>query len=250
MENRTVKYIFKFADDSEEIFNIDIGDKNSKILNDIFNNPPKWISLDFHQCPNCPFDIATQSYCPLAASLVNIVKSFERIISYDEVDVTVVTDERSIFQHTSAQKAISALMGLVIANSGCPYTDFFKPMAYFHLPFASEEETICRATSMYLLSQYFVEQKNGKGDFKLEGLKQIYKNMQTVNMAITERLKFASKTDSSVNAIIILGLFAKGIPYVIEDQLEEIQDLFTASITKPCNKSVSDKSVSNKVNEN
>lgn len=241
MENRTVKYIFKFDDDTQEVFNVDLGDNNSKLVSEIMTDPPQWINLDFHQCPNCTFDIKTHAQCPLAASLVNIVKSFEKIISYDEVDVTVVTEERSILKHTSAQQAISSLMGLVIANSGCPFTDFFKPMAYFHLPFASEEETICRATSMYLLSQFFVEQKNGKGDFKLDGLKQIYNNMQTVNMAITERLRFASKTDSSVNAIIILGLFAKGIPYVIEDSLEEIQDLFTASLTKFCDNSLNDR---------
>lgn len=245
MENRTVKYIFKFADNTEEVFNVFTNDNNSKLLNDVLANPPKWINLDFHQCPNCPFNVTTHKHCSLASSLVNIVKSFEKIMSYDEVDVTVITKERSIFKHTSAQQAISALMGLVIANSGCPHTDFFKPMAYFHLPFASEKETICRATSMYLLSQYFVEQKNGKGDFKLEGLKNIYKNMQIVNMAITERLKFASKTDSSVNALIILGLFAKGIPYVIEDSLEEIQDMFKTSTTlckKPINKKAQENS--------
>jgi hypothetical protein len=33
-----------------------------------------------------------------------------------------------------------------------------KPMARFHLPLASEEETIYRATTMYLLAQYFLRE--------------------------------------------------------------------------------------------
>ena len=37
-----------------------------------------------------------------------------------------------------------------MALSGCPVLEQLKPMARFHLPFASVEETIYRAASMYL----------------------------------------------------------------------------------------------------
>ena len=122
-------------------------------------------------------------------------------------------------------------MGIVIATSGCPHTVFLKPMARFHLPFATEEETLYRATSMYLLAQYFLQREGKKGDFELQGLREIYDNIQLVNTAIAKRLRAACKTDASVNAIICLDMYAKAIPYVIEESLEEIRYLFTPYLT-------------------
>jgi len=194
------------------------------------NNPenlPPWTNLDFHQCPNCPLTPQTHPHCPLATSLVNIVKRFESTLSYDEIHLEVVTEERSVFHDTTAQKGIGSLMGLVIATSACPHTAFFKPMARFHLPLANKEETIYRATSMYLLAQYFLKKQGHNADFDLKGLTKIYKNVQTINIAIANRLRAATETDSSVNALIFLDIFAKSLPYIIEESLEEIRHLFT-----------------------
>ena len=58
-----------------------------------------------------------------------------------------------------------------MATSGCPHMDFFKPMARFHLPLANAEETVYRATSMYLLAQYFLQREGKEADMELEGLK-------------------------------------------------------------------------------
>jgi len=85
-------------------------------------------------------------------------------------------------------------------------------MARFHLPFADVDETLYRATSMYLLAQYFRQQEGKAGDFELEGLKHIYDNIQLVNAAVADRLRAATKTDATVNAIIILDTFAQAIP--------------------------------------
>ena len=119
------------------------------------------------------------------------------------------------------------MMGLVIATSGCPHAAFFKPMARFHLPLASKVETIFRATSMYLLAQYFLKNAGKCADFELEGLSQIYANMQIINMAVAERLRAATKTDSSVNAIVILDCYAKSLPFAIEKSLEDVRYLFS-----------------------
>jgi hypothetical protein len=117
-------------------------------------------------------------------------------------------------------------MGILIACSGCPLTGYFKPMARFHLPLASEAETIYRCTSMYLLAQYFRLQQHGTCDFTMKGLEQIYNNMQKVNVSLVERLRNAGRADSYVNAIIILDAYAKTMPYVIDDSLKEIRHLF------------------------
>jgi hypothetical protein len=117
-------------------------------------------------------------------------------------------------------------MGLVIATSGCPYTVYLKPMARFHLPLAGEEETIYRAASMYLLAQYFRRGAGMPEDGSLAGLKQIYRDLQVVNTAMAERLRAVAEQDSAVNALVLLDLFAKTVPYSIEDFLADVRYLF------------------------
>jgi hypothetical protein len=188
---------------------------------------PAWTKLDFHQCSNCPLEVFSHLHCPLAANIVNVVQQFDGLISYEKVKVEVITRERRISQHTTIQKGISSMLGLVIATCGCPHTAFFKPMARFHLPLASEEETIFRATSMYLLAQYYLRKECRDSDFEFEGLTRIYHNLQIVNFAIAERLRAAAMTDSSINAIVILDSYAQALPLAIEKSLTKIRHLFS-----------------------
>jgi hypothetical protein len=75
-------------------------------------------------------------------------------------------------------------MGLIMATSGCPSLSYLKPMARFHLPLATAEETVYIATSMYLLAQYFLQKEGHKADLNLEGLLEIYHNIELINQAI------------------------------------------------------------------
>ena len=232
MDTVTIRYRFTFPDGSQESFNLQLDAQDLELVGNTPEVLPSWTKLDFHQCPNCPLNTRTHPHCPLAADLVNIVKRFERLVSYDEIHVDVITEERTISQDTTAQRGASSLMGLVMATSGCPHTVFFKPMARFHLPLANEEETLYRTTSTYLLAQYFLKKEGQEADLELEGLSKIYHNMQVVNNTIAERLRAATETDSTVNAIILLDIFAKALPYIIEDSLEELRYLFTPFLTK------------------
>ena len=148
-------------------------------------------------------------------------------MSYDNVSVEVITERRTIRKITDAQDALSAVLGLVIPTSGCPHTGYFRPMARFHLPMADTDETIYRATSMYLLAQYFKKKKGQNHEQDFNGLKKIYQNMQILNAAIADRLRAATRTDASVNAIILLDMFAQALPFAIEDSLDEIASLFS-----------------------
>jgi hypothetical protein len=188
---------------------------------------PPWTKLDFHQCANCPLEVLSHLHCPLAANIVNVVQQFDGLISYDKVNVEVITRERRISQQTTIQKGISSMLGLVFATCGCPHTAFFKPMARFHLPLASEEETIFRATSMYLLAQYYLRKECQIADFEFEGLTRNNHNLQMVNFAIAERLRAAAMTDSSINAIVILDSYAQALPLAIEKSLTKIRHLFS-----------------------
>lgn len=102
---------------------------------------------------------------PLAACLAAIVGHFEHLLSYDTIVLEVSMAEREIFQTTTAQCAIASYMGLVMAVSGCPNTIFLRPMARFHLPLASEDETIYRACSMYALAQFFIHHEKDEADY-------------------------------------------------------------------------------------
>ncbi|MFO8100746.1 MAG: hypothetical protein R6U37_01045 [Dehalococcoidia bacterium] len=225
-DNIEIHYTFKLPDATEENFKIILDARTLKLLNQVPESPPEWARLDFHQCPNCTLSADKHGYCPLIMSLLDIVSRFEKVISYDELDIEVITGERRISNHTSAQRGISSLMGLIIATCGCPHTLFFRAMARFHLPFASDAETVYRAASTYLLMQYFRLKEGHKFDEQLEGLNRIYENIHTVNSAVAERLRAATETDSSVNALIILDTYTMFVPIGIETSLEEVRYLF------------------------
>jgi hypothetical protein len=227
METVSIRYCFTLEDESQEIFELKLDAQNLELLGNTPEVFPSWASLDFHQCPNCPLSVDTHPHCPLAINIVNIVRRFDRLVSYDEIHVDVQTEERSISQDTTVQVGISSLMGLVIATSGCPHTAFFKPMARFHLPLASAEETIYRVSSMYLLAQYFKRKEGLNADLELKGLKEIYDNIHMVNTTVAERLRAATEADSTLNAIVMLDMYAIALPYIIEDSLEDIRYLFT-----------------------
>jgi len=234
METINIRYIFTLPDSTKEIFNLQLDAKTLKLQGSIIKlqgsiieNLPFWTRLDFHQCPHCPLTIDLYPNCPLSVNLVNIVERLGVLISYDKIHVEVSTQERIVSRSTTAQEGISSLMGLVIAVSECPHTDFFKPMARFHLPFANEEETIWRATSTYLLAQYFLIIKGHQSDLELDGLSRIYDNIEKLNASIVKRLRTAGKKDSTINALVRLDVFAKYITPGVDESLEKIRHIFT-----------------------
>ena len=96
-------------------------------------------------------------------------------ISYDVVDVTVESRERLyVKEQISIEHAVSSLLGIIMATSGCKDLDMLKPMVKFPLPFASIEETIYRAASMYLLAQYFRHKRGLVPDWDMAGLSSVY----------------------------------------------------------------------------
>ena len=228
MKEIRISYIFSMPSGPSQVFNLRLDAEELHLLEPQGEGTPAWTELGFHQCSNCPLKAETHPQCPAAQGLADLVTRSEGLVSYDEVEVQVRTDERIISQKTTAQKGISALMGLIMATSGCPHASFFKPMARFHLPLASEEETIYRVTSMYLLAQYFRKLEGKESDLELDGLTRIYEEMQEVNTSMASRLRAATETDSSVNAIVLLDIYAKTLPLVIEESLEEIRYLFSS----------------------
>ncbi len=232
MKSLNFRYIFRFPDNQQEVIDLHLDAHTLELISDTSKDFPPWTDLDFHQCPNCQLTIQTNPNCPVAVHLVNPVLVFKSVISYDKIHVDIITPERIVVKDTTAQKGISSLMGLIMATSGCPHLSYLKPMARFHLPLATAEETVYRATSMFLLAQYFIRKQGQEADLELKGLTEIYRNIEIINEAIANRLRAISDKDSAINALILLDIYAKTLPYAIEDSLKEIQHLFTPYFRK------------------
>ncbi|OUD13858.1 DUF6901 family protein [Thioflexithrix psekupsensis] len=187
---------------------------------------PDWTVLEFHQCPNCPLDKTTFSHCPVAIDAYEILQGFADVISCNEVDIHVKTPEREYFKRADAQTGLRAIIGFVMASSACPILAQMRGMAFFHLPFASMDETVFRVTSSYLLHQYYRHKKTGEFDLNFDGLKQRFKEMQTVNYHFLERIRAASEADSNLNVLATLFTISSMLSLSLERHLREIEHLF------------------------
>ncbi len=230
MKSIPIRYCFTFSDRSQEIVNLELHARTLELINDPPGYLPSWTTLGFHQCPNCPLTPDTAPHCPLAVHLVSTVSKFQGKLSFHEIHLNVITPERIFSQPTTLQNAISSLMGLISATCGCPLTAVLRPMARFHLPLATGEETTYRATSMYLLAQYFMKKGGHSADLDLAGLTRIYQDIHLVNVAFTGRLKDATQTESTLDAMVMLDTFARALPEHIEDSLDSLSYLFEGNM--------------------
>lgn len=223
-----IRYIFDLGDQRQEVFQLSIDSENMELIHEYDKEVPAWTDLQFHQCPHCPLKHNVRPKCPIALSLSFVIEQFEGVNSYDEITLKVITEERTVIEKTTAQRGISSLLGLLFATSGCPHTDFMKPMARFHLPLSSEEETIFRATGMYLLAQYYLQQSGRVSDPDFYGLGQIYQNLHIINKSIADRIRSATAADSSTNAVVLLDMLTHLMPIAIDEKVDELKYLFAA----------------------
>lgn len=221
-----ILYRFKFEDDSRLIFKVSLDTTTLEPVKPIAKFLPDWARLEFKQCEGCPLNPATTPYCPAAARLYPIVEKMRDVISTEPVKVSVATPQRAVVRQTSVQDGLSSLLGVTLATSGCPLTAFFRPMARFHLPFADLEETTYRAASTYMLAQHYRVTQGQTADLSLKGLHALYQQASEVNRNLSERLRSEQREDSAVNAIVILDMFAKGLPPQFDSMLDELGQSF------------------------
>jgi hypothetical protein len=224
-----VVYHFGFPDGGSKAYTVELDRATLSYLPSVAEQPPAWARLENHQCGHCPLKPAEHPYCPVATNLSTLVEFFKDKASVAEATVTVTTEERTYVKQLSLQRGIFGIFGLVMATSSCPYMDFLKPMARFHLPFSTAEETIVRSVSMYLLRQYFVAKRGEQPDLGLEHLETHYGNIQQVNDGILERIKGVVENDADLNALIILQGFADLLTMAISKDLSKIEPLFFRS---------------------
>jgi hypothetical protein len=120
-------------------------------------------------------------------------------------------------------------MGLYMVTSGCPILNKLRPMVHTHLPFATIDETTFRVTGMYLLAQYFVQQRGRTPDWNLRQLVHLCEEVASVNQAFARRLLSINPKDASLNALAALDCFTLSTAFSIgRDQLRDLEPLFQA----------------------
>lgn len=229
MHSKTViyKYIFALNDNKKCEFTVSLDKKTLDLIKVKKDNIPEWALLEFNKCPNCPLDKKEHKYCPTAESVTDLIDFFKESASFEKVNITVESYERTYHKNTSLQKGLSSLLGLYMACSGCPVLKKLKPMARFHLPFATMEETTFRAMSTYLLGQFFMAKKKRNPDWDLKDLVKFYDEIRAVNNSFHRRLQAASNKDANLNALVILDTFAYYVLAEIDFSLiEEFNRLF------------------------
>ena len=220
-----IRYGFDLPDGSKKQLDLSFDAANFRLSNPVPAEPPFWTELKFSQCANCPLSTEEHTHCPSALHMAPAVESLKELVSFDTVGVTVSQAERTVHAETTAQQALSSVLGLIMATSGCPWTDRLRPMARFHLAFASEAETVYRSVCMFLLARELV----GAGDAHgFATLKDLYENLHVVNRDMSRRLGAATRTDPARNAMALLDSYTTLLPAALESSLEELKPLFDA----------------------
>jgi hypothetical protein len=220
-----IRYRFDLPDGSQRTLDFAFDPQDFRLRNPAPAEPPFWTELEFSQCENCPLSKTEHAHCPAALQMANAVETLKALVSFDTVGVTVTQSERIIYAQTSAQQALSSVLGLIMATAGCPWTDRLRPMARFHLPFAGELETVYRSICMFLLARELTGAGNHAGYAALEAL---YENLHLVNRDMSRRLGAATRSDPARNAMALLDSFTTLLPAALDSSLEELKPLFGA----------------------
>ncbi len=221
-----ILYKFYFSDKRTKLFEILLDPDTITLVLPKKTVTPGWTKLLYHQCTCCTLDPCQHPYCPIAVNIAEVVREFEFIVSSDSCIVRCMTPERTYEKNTLVQDGLFSILGIIMATSNCPIMNFFKPMARFHLPFSTIQETIFRSTSIYLFRQYFEYKKGKAPDLELKQLDQHYKKVQAINHGILDRIGNVSQKDSDKNAIVILNVLAQMLSMEIDEELNSFEYLF------------------------
>ncbi len=225
MVARSYVYTFLLPDQGKIDFPVTI-DPISQQINICPRVAPGWARLGYHQCPPCPLRCTEHPFCPVALSIVDLVTTFKDIASHVTCTVTCISPERTVTKQTVVQEGLASILGLLMAISGCPIMDFFKPLAQFHLPFASVDESIFRIVAGYMLRQYY--RKDGAIDDRLflDDIRNHYALVKQVNKGILKRIQSITDLDADKNAIVTLSSLGQILEMEIDANLESLRHLF------------------------
>ncbi|MDJ0782497.1 MAG: hypothetical protein QNJ22_11030 [Desulfosarcinaceae bacterium] len=219
-------YSFEWSDRPAARFTMTLNPHDLTLVQPDDIAPAPWTRLSKEQCACCPLAETDHPHCPVAVNLQDLVTAFKDRVSFDDCIVRCVTPQRTYLKNTAVMDGLASIFGIVMATSGCPIMDFLKPMARFHLPFASIEETTMRSTSMFLLRQYFSHRDDPTRCFNFEPLENHYSRVQEVNEGLLARINSLGHNDADKNALVTLHSLSQFLSIEIDYSLEALADLF------------------------
>jgi len=225
-----IEYFFEIDNGDTLHFEIDLNRKYDENKGSAEHH--EWTKLNYHQCDHCPLTEKTFRYCPPAFDLQEIIQNCSSLISHEKATVRVKTQEREYKKKCDIQTGIQSVLGLVMATSACPLLSRLKPVANFHLPFGTTEDTLFRSVGAYLIQQYFIYSDGGEPDFKLENLQGFYNNLEKLNTFFSERIRAASRSDANLGAIVQLGALSFMVKASLQDQLKTFRKTFEGKYTE------------------
>lgn len=224
MNQSTVEYHFQFQDGTTWAYHIDVEGKD--LVPELPKTGPDWARLDFRRCSHCPLAGSGKTYCPYALALVEPARKTSRLASHEPVELTVVSRGRRTQAQTTLQRAMSSLLGLIGPFSGCPVTAILRPMARYHLPLSSADETLARVFGTFLVGQYLRGQHGKTPDWNMDGLQGIYRDLRILNRAMSQRLQAGQDEDAGVNSFVLLDVLASDVGAVLEQYEGDLDEAF------------------------
>jgi hypothetical protein len=221
------RYVFRFQDNQFKEYRLRLDPVTLGLIREASDQEPAdWTLLEYEQCACCPLKTDAYPRCPIAVNIMELVQAFKDVFSYHDCNVICETAERTYSKETSVMEGLSAIFGVIMATSNCPMMEFLKPMARFHLPFSTIEETTVRTASMYLLAQYF-RYKNKPGmSFDFSILEKHYARVQQVNEGLLNRINSVGSEDADKNAIITLHSLSQFLSMEIDYSLGGLESIF------------------------
>jgi hypothetical protein len=220
-------YQFQFFNGHVKDYHITLDpDTLSSISIPSISERPDWVKLEFKQCSLCPLEADDHANCPIAVNIMELVEAFKNVFSYHDCTVVCETAERVYSKRTSVMEGLSAIFGVIMATSDCPVMEFLKPMARFHLPFGTIEETTVRTASMYLLAQYFKRKHHPEIKFDFKTLEKHYSRVQLVNEGLLSRIHSVGSEDADKNAIVTLHSLSQFLSMEIDYSLSGLEYIF------------------------
>lgn len=225
-----ITYCFNFDDGTDKTFSLQQDRETLDFENSEINDAPEWAKLSYNKCTNCPLSEIDNNFCPVALNLNNLTLKFNEVVSHENVFVSVTTEDRIYKKRTTIEEALSSLMGIIMATSGCPVLDHLRPMARFHLPFATPLETSVRSLSMFILAQYLFNNDTDPSsiNISLSDFEKIYAEVNSVNNDFSARLRAAGEKDANLSALTNLDCHATLVSFTIEDTMNEVKQYYSA----------------------
>lgn len=176
---------------------------------------PVWTELACNPCPGCPLEGGADERCPAAVAIVPVAAAAGHRRSTERVTVEVHTEARTVVKRTDLQDALRSFIGLLMSSSGCPAFRRLRPLARFHLPFASPEETLWRVAGSFAVDAV---RRGAARDRWLADLREQYQRLGAMNRALCQRLRGRLPGDAGVNAVVNLYSLSICVRHELEDE--------------------------------